>query len=108
MEWTPDDEDLPIDIPGNLLDLEKLGPERLNAMTRQELEDRLQDASKVAAQSYLNTFPDGHYEACVLVVSTLLQKVGTGVDASVGSLIVAESESWAKAGCGEVFDHELP
>lgn len=103
MNWTPDKSDMPISVPENLQELEKLDPARLNAMTAQEIEDRLQTGAEAAAESYLKEKPQGDYANCVLVVSALLSRVGSGIDTKVGISMVAEAEAWAQIGCRSVF-----
>lgn len=103
MEWTPDDEDIPITIPSSLRAFEKLGDDRLNAMTRQELEDRLLEASEAAAANYRKQVPNSNYDNCVLTVSTVLQKVGSDIGTPIGAIMTAESLTWAQKGCASVF-----
>lgn len=103
MAWTPDEEDIPIGMPENLRAIEEMDPDRLNAMTRQEVEDRLQEAAQSTASLYKSQVPKPSYDNCVLVVSTIFKKVGSDIGTHVGAVMVAESQSWAKTGCRSAF-----
>lgn len=103
MNWTPDDRDIPISIPKNLEDLEKIDPHTLHAMTKQEIKDRLRDIAQAAATNCKTQIPDCSYDTCVLVVSTVLKKVGSDIGEGVGRSMAAESQTWAEIGCKSVF-----
>lgn len=103
MPWTPDEEDFPISIPKNLQELEKLNQDQLRAMTRQEVDDRLQEIAEAAASSCRKEISGCTYETCVSVVSAVLNRAGSNIDNGVGEILVAESQSWAKVACGTVF-----
>lgn len=102
MDWNPNS-DIPIEVPKVLQEFEELDPDRLKAMTKQELTDRLLDGSNAAASLYKDKFSNGNYEQCVLVVSALLKKVGSDVGNAVGEVLLAESQERAKESCRLFF-----
>lgn len=96
-------DDLPaITKPVQLINIEKLTEEQQNAMTKQESHERIQEAAYALADAYQNEV-GGDYDQCILVVATILETTGAGINSSIGPLMVAESHPYAKEACRVYF-----
>lgn len=102
MPWPEDVPDMPMSKPKQLLNLEKLGPDRLNAMTKQEAEERIQEAGYALANNYRREVNDD-FDDCVQTVSTALKVTGSSVGGTLGALMVAECENVAREACKVVL-----
>lgn len=94
--------DLPFTKPQQLIDLEQIGTDRLNAMTKAEAYERIEEAAYALANNYRKE-KGGDYDSCVDLVSMALRVTGGAIDSKVGPLMIAESEKLAQEACRVIF-----
>lgn len=102
MVWSPEYPDIPISKPQAIINLEKLGPDRLQAMSPQEMDDRLQEAADALAGHYKKEVNQGYID-CVQVVSVTLKLTGEGLDGKVGAYVVGKCDKLAHSACRIVY-----
>lgn len=101
----PSDENTPSNAltkPPQLIHLEQLSAEQLNAMTPVEVEERIEEAAYALADNYQHEMQGG-YKECVETVSTILFSTGAAINTQVGHLMVAKCEAYAAGACRIYF-----
>jgi hypothetical protein len=103
MEWHPDVPDLPIKKPKKIERLEKMDRRSLDSMPKVEVQELVDDAAQSVADAYKKEVKGANFDECVEIVSVALSVTGSSIGGTVGTLMVAESESASQRACRLTF-----
>lgn len=98
MVWDQEGVEMPIKKPHQLIELEQMSLENLEAMTQEEVHSRIENAADALALNYMQERGES-YEDCIEIVSTFLETSGGPIGGKVGAALVARGLPEATRAC---------
>lgn len=105
MSWELDTPEVPLKKSAALEKLEQMSLDQLNAMDRQEVNERIEEAAFGLARAY-HKIKGSDCDTCIGIVHSALSQTGGALGGKVGAIMVATSVQAAENACRVVFTQE--